>query len=316
MRARLPVARQIHSDDTQTAIGELRVVVRDLEAARRHPVVMQHRETVGVTDLEHHQLAVIDGSDHLLAHAAVCPAKAVLTRRSPRVSITHRFSISDRVLEHLHGHECGSTVDRRQRRREAKLAQILDAAWTLAHRDGLAGISLRDLADRVDLRQPSLYAYFESKLDLYDAMFADGNRQLLEAAANSTPSERPCATRSPSSSRCSCGSRPRTSCATSCCSSARSRASSRRRPRINSHSSSTRSDGRAAAAGVTDDSDFDMFTALVVRARHQQVANDPGGDRWVRLTARAVEMFFADVDRRRRRAWHEESQPHRESRTQ
>src|SRR6202021_441408 len=46
-------------------------------------------------------------------------------------------------------------------------------------RDVLAAISLRDLADRVELRQPSLYAYFDSKLDLYDMMFADGNRQLL-----------------------------------------------------------------------------------------------------------------------------------------
>ena len=49
----------------------------------------------------------------------------------------------------------------------------------LARRDGLAGISLRDLADSVDFRQPSLYAYFESKLDLYDSMFADGQHQLL-----------------------------------------------------------------------------------------------------------------------------------------
>ena len=28
-------------------------------------------------------------------------------------------------------------------------------------------------------KQPSLYAYFDSKNALYDAMFADGNRQLL-----------------------------------------------------------------------------------------------------------------------------------------
>src|ERR1700710_2289093 len=70
--------------------------------------------------------------------------------------------------------------DRRQERREAKLATILDEAWRLARRDGLAAISLRDLADAVGLRQPSLYVYFGSKLDLYDAMFADGYRQLLE----------------------------------------------------------------------------------------------------------------------------------------
>ena len=31
------------------------------------------------------------------------------------------------------------------------------------------------------MRQPSLYAYFDSKHALYDAMFADGNRQLLDA---------------------------------------------------------------------------------------------------------------------------------------
>ena len=30
------------------------------------------------------------------------------------------------------------------------------------------------------MRQPSLYEYFDSKHALYDAMFADGNRQLLE----------------------------------------------------------------------------------------------------------------------------------------
>ena len=29
------------------------------------------------------------------------------------------------------------------------------------------------------MRQPSLYEYFDSKHALYDAMFADGNRQLL-----------------------------------------------------------------------------------------------------------------------------------------
>lgn len=71
------------------------------------------------------------------------------------------------------------STDRRALRREAKIAEIADQAWALSRAQGLAGISLRDLADRVGLRQPSLYAYFDSKLALYDAMFADGNRQLL-----------------------------------------------------------------------------------------------------------------------------------------
>ena len=57
----------------------------------------------------------------------------------------------------------------------------------MARRDGLAGISLRDLADSVDLRQPSLYAYFESKLGLYDLMFEDGQRQLLDRCVAREP---------------------------------------------------------------------------------------------------------------------------------
>ena len=70
--------------------------------------------------------------------------------------------------------------DPRARRRQATMDRILDAAWELAEEQGLAGISLRDLAARVDLRQPSLYSYFGSKHALYDAMFAQGCEQMLE----------------------------------------------------------------------------------------------------------------------------------------
>ncbi len=56
---------------------------------------------------------------------------------------------------------------------------------------------------------------------------------------------------------------------------------------------------RLAEAGVSDPSDVDVFSALVSGLAHQQVANDPGGDRWVRLAEPAVDMFLADVDRRR-----------------
>ena len=57
---------------------------------------------------------------------------------------------------------------------------------------------------------------------------------------------------------------------------------------------------RLAAAGATDPEDVDLFSALVNGLAHQQVANDPGGDRWVHLARRAVDMFLADVDRHRR----------------
>src|SRR3954454_20271220 len=64
-------------------------------------------------------------------------------------------------------------------RRAAKVATIIDTAWKLARESGIAGVSLHALAREVGMRQPSLYEYFDSKHALYDAMFADGNRQLL-----------------------------------------------------------------------------------------------------------------------------------------
>jgi len=65
-------------------------------------------------------------------------------------------------------------------RRETRTNQILAGAWKLAAEHGVAGLSLHALAREVGMRQPSLYGYFESKHALYDAMFADGNRQLIE----------------------------------------------------------------------------------------------------------------------------------------
>ncbi len=187
----------------------------------------------------------------------------------------------------------------RQRRKDAKLAEILAAAWDLARRDGLTAISLRDLAQRVDLRQPSLYAYFESKHDLYDLMFADGNRQLLEAVreleAGGDPRERLIAFV-----------RRLTQFSTDDL--VRHQLLFQRTiPGFEPSTDSYRlaldffalGVAHLAAAGITDPGDIDVFTALVSGLGHQQIANDPGGDRWVRLSERAVDMFLADVDRRK-----------------
>src|SRR5438105_9077645 len=104
--------------------------------------------------------------------------------------MSDRKAISDREI--LQGTSAGvEGVDPRRRRHDAKRSKIVAEAWELARRDGLAAISLRELADRVDLRQPSLYAYFDSKLALYDAMYVDGYRDLLQQAAELPPIEDP-----------------------------------------------------------------------------------------------------------------------------
>ena len=67
----------------------------------------------------------------------------------------------------------------RESRREAAIATILEAAWALARRDGVAALSLSEVARTVGMKPPSLYSYFESKVALYDAMFAQGYREFV-----------------------------------------------------------------------------------------------------------------------------------------
>lgn len=43
--------------------------------------------------------------------------------------------------------------------------------------------------------------------------------------------------------------------------------------------------------GITDTRAIDLFTALGTGLADQQISNDPGGDRWIRLIDDAVEMF-------------------------
>ena len=73
-----------------------------------------------------------------------------------------------------------AVVERRLRRRQETISEIVDAAWTQAADVGVGQISLRRLADDVGMRAPSLYEYFPSKLALYDALFAAAAREYRE----------------------------------------------------------------------------------------------------------------------------------------
>src|SRR5437660_7759790 len=68
--------------------------------------------------------------------------------------------------------------DRRAERHAATRQAVLDAAWRLARERGLGSWSLRDVAAAVGMRAPSLYGYFASKNAVFDAMYAEGYREL------------------------------------------------------------------------------------------------------------------------------------------
>ena len=63
---------------------------------------------------------------------------------------------------------------RLQRKHEATVHSILDTARTIMREDGVAALSMHELARRMDMRAPSLYYYFSGKMDIYDALFRLG----------------------------------------------------------------------------------------------------------------------------------------------
>jgi AcrR family transcriptional regulator len=73
-----------------------------------------------------------------------------------------------------------SPAERRQRNREEVRAAILDAARAVMREQGVAALSLREVARRVQMQAPSLYAYFPSKMALYDALFLMAVRLRVE----------------------------------------------------------------------------------------------------------------------------------------
>ena len=78
----------------------------------------------------------------------------------------------------------------RQRRRHKTKATILEAARELITEKGPDGLSLRELARRIDYSPSGLYEYFKSKDDLVMAISAEG-LELLRIYLNRVPTDLP-----------------------------------------------------------------------------------------------------------------------------
>jgi AcrR family transcriptional regulator len=71
--------------------------------------------------------------------------------------------------------------DRRARRRQETISEILDIARDVMTEEGVNGLSLAEVARRLGVQPPSLYKYFPSLMAIYDALFLDGQRENLQA---------------------------------------------------------------------------------------------------------------------------------------
>lgn len=189
-------------------------------------------------------------------------------------------------------------LDRRSTRRAATRAEIVAAAWDMAREEGLAGLSMRGLGDRVGMRAQSVYTYFASKNEIYDAMFRQGYDEYLA---------------------CMAGADADADCTTpleqvqgharrffSFCTSDPVRYQLLFLRTIPGFVPSDESYARAGEAlaiaqrglatiGVTDPAAEDLATALFTGLVSQQLANDPGGSRWERLVDRAAAMLMAEI---------------------
>ena len=54
--------------------------------------------------------------------------------------------------------------------------KILETARAIMREQGVAALSMQELARRMELRAPSLYHYFASKMEIYDSLFRLGFR--------------------------------------------------------------------------------------------------------------------------------------------
>jgi len=192
--------------------------------------------------------------------------------------------------------------DRRTQRHQATKEEIVEAAWEVARQKGLAGLSLADVAGRVGMRVPSLYSYFGSKNEIYDAMFAQGNEQLLAFIEDRRR-------HLPSSPR----QRLRAGfwVTFDFCTQDPVRYQLLFQRTIPGFAPSAQSYAKAAQVLellrqelvemdlLTDKSDEDLLTALSIGLVDQQISNDPGGRRWACLVDDVADMAYDHLVKKR-----------------
>jgi AcrR family transcriptional regulator len=187
----------------------------------------------------------------------------------------------------------GTRTDWREARRRSAREAIVAAAWDLVREQGLAALSLRELADRAGITTPTVYAYFDSKHAIYDAMFGQAATEFADRMTEPYEASDPTAVLTASAHRffefCTSDT-------------GRYQLLFQRTipdfvPSADSYAPAVRaleaSRQRLADGGIEQPRHGDLWTALLNGLVDQQVSNDPGGDRWTRLIEEAVAMFVS-----------------------
>ena len=185
-----------------------------------------------------------------------------------------------------------------ERRRAVVRDEIVETAWALAREGGVAAVTLKNVAERMGLKAPSLYEYVPNLHGLFDLMFqagweqfrdevnslaardADAHawfRRLLEFCVEDPARfqlllQRPVPGFEPSKDAM-----------------AVSEAAYRELRTV------------LAGFGISRQADVDLVDSLLLGLAGNQIANDPGGTRFAGLADEAVDLMLRHTKRRPRR---------------
>jgi AcrR family transcriptional regulator len=178
-------------------------------------------------------------------------------------------------------------------RRAQAERDILDAAWAEMAREGVAALSVREVARSIGIRQQSLTYYFPTKHALLDALFADGFADLRRCFDELPPAADPeqgvvdvavafvdhVVARPAGYHLMFQGTVPGF------------------QPSEESHRTALavlrELIERLAAAGITEPEDVALVRSMMSGIVAEQIANDPGGQLFTQQTERAVRAVMA-----------------------
>jgi signal transduction histidine kinase len=177
---------------------------------------------------------------------------------------------------------------------------LVAAAWDVVHEHGLLALSLPALAEQLGVPTEAVTEVFADELAVYDAMYAEGQTVFLEIARSLPATDDPrqalrqhvhnwarVATDDPERhqllfQRTIPGFEP-------------SPQSYAVAVEMLEHMRSM-----LRNAGITDPAHTDLLTGVMGGMVSQQLANDPGGDRWLRLMDEALDVYLDMRDSRQR----------------
>lgn len=188
--------------------------------------------------------------------------------------------------------------NRKTERRQATIDEIVAAAWGLSRERGLGNFSMRDLGAEVGMRAQSLYGYFSSKLEIYDAMFCEGNRALIDDLRNGGGHDE--RDDDPLDEILAVGRRFFGFCTSD---PVRYQLLFQRtipgfEPSPESYAAAQEAYdgamGPVRALGLSE-SEVDLYVAVLAGLVAQQISNEPGGDRWEKLLDTALAMVLREL---------------------